>query len=143
EAVWAYHVPKAALAPPSPEARRNLVTRRVDEVSDDPANPNPPKGLVEYFRRDASGRVSDTQYDLVSRGEVGQEPTASDGGAFEPWTPWGGRRWDFQPQPRQQQPGGWGGFFGWLQPQPQPPAPCCYDPAGPPAPPSHPYPHYS
>jgi membrane carboxypeptidase/penicillin-binding protein len=125
EAVWAYHVPKAALAPPSPEARRNLVTRRVDEVSDDPANP--PKGLVEYFRRDASGRVADTQYDLVSRGEVAQEPIGTDGGPFEPWAPWGGRRWDSQPPPRQQQQGGWGGFFGWQQPQPQPPSPR-YDP---------------
>jgi hypothetical protein len=103
------------------------VTRRVDEASEDPANP--PKSLVEYFRRDASGRVSDTQYDLVSRGEVAQEPTGTDGGPFEPWAPWGGRRWDSQPPPRQQQQqqGGWGGFFGWQQPQPQPPSPR-YDP---------------
>ena len=143
EAVWAYHVPKAALAPPSPEARRNLVTRKVDvEVGDDPANP--PKSLVEYFRRDASGRVADTQYDLVSRGEVGQEPTATDGGPFEPWAPWGGRRWDSQPPPRQQQQGGWGGFFGWQQPQPQPqpPAPRYYDPRSPQRPQYDRYPRY-
>jgi len=141
EAVWAYHVPKAALAPPSPEARRNLVTRKVDlEVGDDPANP--PKSLVEYFRRDASGRVADTQYDLVSRGEIAQEPTATDGGPFEPWAPWGGRRWDSQPQPRQQQQGGWGGFFGWQQPQPQPPAPRYYDPRSPQRPQYDRYPRY-
>jgi hypothetical protein len=135
-------VPKAALAPPSPEARRNLVTRKVDvEVGDDPANP--PKSLVEYFRRDASGRVADTQYDLVSRGEVGQEPTATDGGPFEPWAPWGGRRWDSQPPPpRQQQQGGWGGFFGWQQPQPQPPAPRYYDPRSPQRPQYDRYPRY-
>jgi membrane carboxypeptidase/penicillin-binding protein len=143
EAVWAYHVPKAALAPPSPEARRNLVTRKVDlEVGDDPANP--PKSLVEYFRRDASGRVADTQYDLVSRGEVGQDPIATDGGPFEPWAPWGGRRWDSQPAPRQQQQGGWGGFFGWQQPQPQPqpPAPRYYDPRSPQRPQYDRYPRY-
>jgi membrane peptidoglycan carboxypeptidase len=141
EAVWAYHVPKAALAPPSPEARRNLVTRRVDleEASDDPANP--PKSLVEYFRRDASGRVSDTQYDLVSRSEAAQGPTATDGGPFEPWAPWGGRR-DSQPPPRQQQQGGWGGFFGWQQPQPQPPAPRYYDPRSPQRPQYDRYPRY-
>jgi penicillin-binding protein 1A len=142
EAVWAYHVPKAALAPPSPEARRNLVTRKVDEISDDPANP--PKSLVEYFRRDASGRVADTQYDLVSRSEVGQEPIATDGGPFEPWAPWGGRRWDSQPPPRQQQQqqGGWGGLFGWQQPQPQPPAPRYYDPRSPQRPQYDRYPRY-
>jgi hypothetical protein len=140
EAVWAYHVPKAALSAPSPEARRNLVARRVDvEASDDPANL--PKSLVEYFRRDASGRVADTQYDLVSRGEVYQEPTGGDGGPFEPWAPWGGRRFDSQPQPRQQQQGGWGGFFGWQQPQPQPPAPR-YDPRSPQRPQYDRYPRY-
>jgi len=122
EAVWAHHVPKAALSPPSPEARRNLVTRKIDvEAGDDPATA--PKSLVEYFRRDPSGRISDTQYQLVSRAEVSsaQEPNPNDGGPFEPWAPWGGRRWDSQPaarqqQPQQQQP--WGGFFGWQQPQP-------------------------
>ena len=142
EAVWAYHVPKAALSPPSPEARRNLVARRVDvEDSDDPANP--PKSLVEYFRRDLSGNISDTQYDLVSRGEVfsAQDP-AADGGPFEPWAPWGGRRYDSQPQPRQQQQGGWGGFFGWQQPQPQPPAPRYYDPRSPQRPQYDRYPRY-
>jgi membrane carboxypeptidase/penicillin-binding protein len=145
EAVWAYHVPKAALAPPSPEARRNLVTRKVDmEASDDPANP--PKSLVEYFRRDASGRVADTQYDLVSRGEVGQEPIATDGGPFEPLAPWGGRR-DPQPPPRQQQRqqqqqqrGMEGWLFGWQQPQP--PAPRYYDPRSPQRPQYDRYPRY-
>ena len=132
EAVWAYHIPKAALSPPSPEARRNMVARRV-ELEIDESNPaNPPRSLVEYFRRDRYGNVSDTQYDLVSRSEIGspQDP-GFNGGPFEPWAPWGGRRSESQPPPRpQQQPwGGWGGFFGWQQPQP--PAPRYDDPRNP------------
>ena len=103
------------------------------EASDDPANP--PKSLVEYFRRDASAvGLADTQYDLVSRGEVGQEPIATDGGPFEPWAPWGGRR-DSQPPPRQQQQQqqqqqrGWGGFLAGSNRNP--PAPRYYDPRSP------------
>jgi len=123
EAVWAYHVPKAVLSPPSPEARRNLVARRVDVEVDDSNPANPPRSLVEYFRRDRYGNISDTQYDLVSRSDVSsaQDPAYNNGGPFEPWAPWGGRRWDSQPPPPrpQQQPwGGWGGLFGWQQPQP-------------------------
>jgi hypothetical protein len=120
EAVWAYHVPKAALSPPSPEARRHMVARKVEVDEGDPNAA--PKSLVEYFRRDSSGRVSDTQYDLVSRDEVvsAQDPYRQDpyggGPTFEPWAPWGGRRWDSQPARPQQQP--WGGFFGWQQPEP-------------------------
>src|ERR1700750_632084 len=39
QAVWTHHIAKAALAPPSPEARRNLVTRRVDlDSGEDNAN---------------------------------------------------------------------------------------------------------
>jgi len=129
EAVWAYHVPKAALAPPSPEARRNLVARRVDAEIDENNPANPPKSLVEYFRRDRYGNVSDTQYDLVSRSDVTstQDP-GFNSGPFEPWAPWGGRRWESQPAPRPQPPP-WGGFFGWQQPQP--PAPRYDDPRNP------------
>ncbi len=114
EAVWEKYVPRAVLSPPSPEAKRNMVARKVDP---DENNPNAPhRSLVEYFRRDRDGRVSDTQYDLVSRDEVASAQDPYGGGpAFEPWAPWGGRRWDSEPA-RPQQP--WGGFFGWQQPQP-------------------------
>src|SRR5262249_59791329 len=54
QAVWAHHAPKVALSPPSPEARRNLVSLRVD--SDERGG----KGQVEYFRRDPNGGVSRT-----------------------------------------------------------------------------------
>ena len=73
--------------------------------------------LVEYFRRSPSGGVSDTQYQLVSRGEVWSTSEPRDGTAFEPWAPWGSRR--LEAPPARPQP--WGGFFGWQQQQP--PAP--------------------
>ena len=123
QAVWAQHAPKVALSPPSPEARRNLVALQVD--SDDQGG----KGQVEYFRRDRSGGVSDTQFRLVSREEASTSfepreervPTI-----FERWR-W---PWEAQPQPARPQTGG--GFFGgWQQQQPQPqpqPAPRYADP---------------
>jgi penicillin-binding protein 1A len=110
QAVWANYAPKVALSPPSPEAKRNLVARRVDADEE-----NSGKGLVEYFRRGAT----DSQYRLVSRGEVSsyesREPR--DTTTFEPWAPWGNRR-EQQPQQQPRQP--WGGFFGWQQQQPSP-----------------------
>lgn len=124
EAVWAVHGPKAVLSPPSPEARPYLVARRVDLEGGEDDPTSPPKSLVEYFRRDRNGNISDTQYQLVSRGEVFSAQEPNGGPAFEPWAPWGFRRWDSQPA-RPQSP--WGGFFGWLQ-QPPPPAPRYDDP---------------
>jgi hypothetical protein len=72
--------------------------------------------LVEYFRRDSRGGVSDTQYALVSPGETSSGYGTRDDGPFEPWAPWGRR----DSQPSRPQP--WGGFFGlWQQPQQPPP----------------------
>src|SRR5262249_60371767 len=101
--VWPQPAPKVSLSPPSPEARRNLVALQVD--SDEQGG----KGQVEYFRRDRSGGVSDTQFRLVSREEASTSfepreervPTI-----FERWR-W---PWEAQPQPARPQTGG--GFFG-------------------------------
>ena len=62
QAVWAHHSPKAALKPPSPEAKRYLVMGRGDERQSRTA-----RGPAEYLRKDAAGRMIDTQYRLVSR----------------------------------------------------------------------------
>jgi penicillin-binding protein 1A len=121
QAVWAHHVQRVALSPPSPEARRNLIARRVDLDTGDDDVAGTGRGLVEYFRRDRSGGASDSQYRLVSRGET---LSGYDQPAFEPWAPWGSRRSDTPPPARPQQP--WGGFFGWQQ-QPPPPSPPRYD----------------
>ncbi len=121
QAVWTHHAPKVALAPPSPEARRNLVSRRIDlDSADDNAGNagGTPKSLVEYFRRDRNGGIADTQYRLVSRAEVSATYEPREPTVFEPWAPWGNRRGEAPPPQRP-----WGGFFGWQQPQPAPQPP--------------------
>src|SRR5215208_1122767 len=124
QAVWAYHAPRTALAPPSPEAKRELVAVRGDESEGEYAALG--RGTIEYLRRDRSGQARDTRYQLVSPGDYGvidprygAEPGYGGdprygANQFEPWI----RRWDnqplygAQPQPR-------GGLFGWQQPAPQ------------------------
>jgi penicillin-binding protein 1A len=74
QAAWAYVAPKAALAPPSPEAKRYLACKSVDLDSGEMQErgeraPGGRGGITECFRTDGSGRVVDTQYNLVSRGE--------------------------------------------------------------------------
>jgi penicillin-binding protein 1A len=69
QAVWANVVPKAALAPPSPEAKRHLTCKSVEPDSDE-AQSRRGRASSECFRIDAKGKVRDTQYVLVSR-EIG------------------------------------------------------------------------
>ena len=95
EAIWAEHIaPKAPLAGPSREVQRLLVDVPIDYTSGTPLNarannasstsgigglfgafagnaqppaPSPGGGFIEHFRRDADGKVEDTQYQIVSR----------------------------------------------------------------------------
>jgi penicillin-binding protein 1A len=66
QAVWANVGPKTALAPPSPEAKRQLACKSIDLASGD-VQERGGKAITECFRIDRSGRVIDTQYNLVSR----------------------------------------------------------------------------
>ena len=70
QAVWANYAPKTALAPPSLVAQRQLVAVPIDLYSGTPLPNRSPNAFIEYFRRDASGQVADTQYDIVSRDEA-------------------------------------------------------------------------
>jgi penicillin-binding protein 1A len=70
QAVWANHAPKSALAPPSPEARQQIVSRPIDLNSGDLLGPGGGRAFVEWFRADRSGQTADTQFRLVSREEV-------------------------------------------------------------------------
>jgi membrane peptidoglycan carboxypeptidase len=66
QAVWANVAPKAALAPPSPEAKRRLACKSVDPKTGEMRSTRG-KAITECFRVDAKGKVVDTRYRLVSR----------------------------------------------------------------------------
>jgi penicillin-binding protein 1A len=63
QAVWAHVTPKTALAPPSPEAKRQLSCRSIDFESGEVQRGR----IAECFRVDAKGKVIDTQNRLISR----------------------------------------------------------------------------
>ena len=67
QAAWAYHQPKAALQPPSPEAQRHLVALPINVRTGDRVNERSSRAFLEYFRVDQGGRLADTQYRLVDR----------------------------------------------------------------------------
>src|SRR6266480_1140990 len=69
EAVWANVAPRTALAPPSAEAKRQLACKSVDLDSGEIQNGRG-KAVSECFRVDAKGKILDTQYQLVSRGDT-------------------------------------------------------------------------
>jgi len=69
QAVWAYDAPKAALAPPSPEAKRQLACKSVDLESGE-AQSGRAKAFSECFRVDRKGKTIDTQYRLMSHEEA-------------------------------------------------------------------------
>ena len=66
QAVWANAVPKASLAPPSPEAKRHLTCKSVELDFGETQNRRG-RASSECFRVDAKGKVRDTQYMLLSR----------------------------------------------------------------------------
>ncbi len=68
-AVWANVAPKTALAPPSPEAKRQLTCKPIDPESGEMQSSRG-KTVAECFRIDAKGRVLDTRYRLVSQGDA-------------------------------------------------------------------------
>jgi penicillin-binding protein 1A len=86
EATWAGYARRAPLNPPSPEARKELVTMQIDlnsgnplndRNSDNPLNERSPQGFTEYFRL-RHGQVAETQYSLVSPNEVAMNGLGDD-----------------------------------------------------------------
>src|SRR5215510_14994960 len=69
QAVWSNVAPKVALAPPSPEAKRQLACKSIDLESGEAAA-GAGRVITECFRIDRSGQILDTQYQLVSREEA-------------------------------------------------------------------------
>jgi membrane carboxypeptidase/penicillin-binding protein len=105
EAVWATVAPRTALAPPSPEAKRQLSCAGE-------------KTAIECLRVDAKGKIIDTQYRLIShesayardgddRSRARHERSRNDRYERVYWSrePWGGPPWGGWPQ--------WGGYARW------------------------------
>jgi penicillin-binding protein 1A len=69
QAAWANVAPKAALAPPSPEAKRHLACKSIDLASGE-MQVSGGRAITECFRIDRNGQIMDTQYQLVSRGDA-------------------------------------------------------------------------
>ncbi len=68
QATWAHVAPKTALAPPSPEAKRQLACKAVEtDVGEMQGQVRVVRPVTECFRIDRSGQIIDTQYRLVSR----------------------------------------------------------------------------
>jgi membrane carboxypeptidase/penicillin-binding protein len=70
EAAWASYAKRAPLAPPSPEAQRELIALPIDLRSGDRVENRTAGAFTEYFRLDRTGRFAETQYQFVSREEV-------------------------------------------------------------------------
>jgi penicillin-binding protein 1A len=66
QAVWAHAAAKAALAPPSPEAKRQLACQSIDPEPGE-AGSGRGKAFSECFRVDRKGKIIDTEYRLMSQ----------------------------------------------------------------------------
>ena len=88
QAAWHHHAPKTALAPPSPEAQRQLVAVPINLPTGDRLPEGSRGGFLEYFRLDRYGQIDDTQYRLVPHEQAyayrGGE-VAGDGEMFGGW----------------------------------------------------------
>jgi membrane carboxypeptidase/penicillin-binding protein len=69
QAAWADGVPRTALRGPSPEAARRLAALPIDLASGSRVSGGA-GSFTEYFRLERDGRLAETQYALVPRGEV-------------------------------------------------------------------------
>jgi membrane carboxypeptidase/penicillin-binding protein len=120
EAIWAEHIaPKVPLSGPSPEARRLLVDAPIDYTTGSRVAGG---GFVEHFRRDADGRVEDTQYQLASRDgfyfggdQWGGNDQGFYSGGYNRNGPWIGRSYypNWRSSPQQPPPSARGLFQPW------------------------------
>jgi membrane carboxypeptidase/penicillin-binding protein len=84
QAVWAHGAPKAALAPPSPEAKSHLACKSSANLEFGEAQIGRGKAFSECFRVDRKGKIIDTQYRLVSQEERNAKRDREDGAARTP-----------------------------------------------------------
>jgi penicillin-binding protein 1A len=118
QAVWAHAAPKAALAPPSPEAKRQLACQSID-LEPDEAQSGRKKAFAECLRADRKGKVIDTRYRLVSQEKATHAKRDWEDGAArkaasaprsgDTRSPSADNAWSQDPQQAQQQ---WGWQWG-------------------------------
>ncbi len=77
DSVWANYAPKTPLAPPSPEATKELVALPINLRTGNLLAGRNPQGFTEYFRL-RNGRLEETQYTLVSADEAASSGDADD-----------------------------------------------------------------
>ena len=122
QAVWAHAAPKAALAPPSPEAKRQLACQSID-LEPGEVQSGRRKAFSECFRVDRKGKVIDTEYRLMSQ-EAHAKRDREDGAARkkeasaprsgDTHSPSADNAWSRQPWGAQQQWGSpWGSGQQW------------------------------
>src|SRR5947209_6918108 len=88
QAAWTFHAPKTALAPPSQEAQRHLVSLPIDLATGERLERSVRGAFLENFRVDRYGDVADTQYQLVPRDEADayrSYPGQNDGETYGGW----------------------------------------------------------
>ena len=130
QAAWEVQAPKTALRGPSRDAMRQLATFSIDPDTGDPAPAGARHAFTEYLRRDASGRIGDTQFQIVSRADSYGRHRSDDGEDREPFQQWShdrrlygdNRSFPIAPWrlvPRENPP--WGGYFDDDDRLPRPP----------------------
>jgi penicillin-binding protein 1A len=109
QAVWAHAASKVALAPPSPEAKRQLACQLID-LEPGELQSGRGKAFSECFRVDRKGKVIDTEYRLMSQEGINAKRAASaPGNASAPIL---NSAWSRDPWRAQQQ---WGWQWGSAQ----------------------------
>jgi membrane carboxypeptidase/penicillin-binding protein len=86
KAVWASYAPQVALAPPSPDAKRQLASLPIDLNSGDRLGEGGQGAFYEQFRVDGRGRLDDTQHRIVGEGEASymrEQPTDGEVGDYD------------------------------------------------------------
>jgi penicillin-binding protein 1A len=111
QATWAQYARQAPLNPPSPEAKKELIALPIDLASGNRVSDRRQQAFTEYFRLH-NGQMEDTQYNIVSEGEVATPDSGYAGGYGD-----GGRVYypNGFPGSRSYYPnygGGLGSFFG-------------------------------
>jgi penicillin-binding protein 1A len=112
QAAWAHAAPKAMLAPPSPEAKRQLACKSID-LEPGEVQSGRGKAFSECFRVDRKGNIIDTAYRLMSQEGINAKHDRAGGAAPKAASapgapaPNSDNPWSQDPWRAQQQQWGW------------------------------------